>query len=98
VRLSPTEFKVLAVLAEHPGRVVTNGEILSRVWGPEFRDDIHYVRLYIGYLRQKLTPDPSQPALIVNQWGVGYRLVVSGEADGWSEVTPSAHPAAMPRP
>jgi two-component system KDP operon response regulator KdpE len=75
VELSPTEFALLAVLAETPGRVVTNRELLTRVWGEEYADEVHYVRLYIGYLRAKLEDDPRAPRLILNQWGVGYRLV-----------------------
>jgi two-component system KDP operon response regulator KdpE len=80
IDLTPTEFQVLAVLAEHAGRVVTNRELLSRVWGPEYTDDVHYVRLYIGYLRDKLEDDPHYPRLLVNQWGVGYRLVTAEPA------------------
>lgn len=74
VDLTPTEFQLLAVLAENPGRVVTNRELLTRVWGEEYADDVHYVRLYIGYLRTKLEDDPRQPRRIVTAWGVGYRL------------------------
>jgi two-component system KDP operon response regulator KdpE len=82
IDLSPTEFHVLTVLAERPGRVVTNRELLARVWSDEYADDLHYVRLYIGYLRAKLEADPRKPELILTQWGVGYRLAVepSGEA------------------
>jgi two-component system KDP operon response regulator KdpE len=76
IDLSPTEFHVLALLAERPGRVVTNRELLTRVWSEEYADDVHYVRLYIGYLRAKLEKDPRHPELILTQWGVGYRLVV----------------------
>lgn len=74
IALSPTEFNVLAALAESRGAVVTNQELLARVWGDECVDDLHYVRLYIGYLRSKFEDDPRNPALILNQWGVGYRL------------------------
>jgi two-component system, OmpR family, KDP operon response regulator KdpE len=96
IRLSPTEFNLLAVLAEHPGRVVSNGEILTRVWGPEYRDDIHYVRLYVGYLRGKLELDPAHPTLIINQWGVGYRLATFGHDVDPTELEASAHPAPIP--
>jgi two-component system, OmpR family, KDP operon response regulator KdpE len=79
IELSPTEFQLLAVLAETPGRVVTNRELLTRIWGKEYADEVHYVRLYIGYLRSKLEEDPRAPRLILNQWGVGYRLVAEAE-------------------
>lgn len=75
VRLSPIEFSLLRMLAQAPNQVVPNHELLTQVWGPEYIDDIHYVRLYIGYLRSKIEVDPQQPKLIVNQWGVGYRMV-----------------------
>lgn len=74
IELSPTEFEVLTVLAENSGRVVTNRELLTTVWNEACADDIHYVRLYIGYLRSKLEDDPRRPQLILTQWGVGYRL------------------------
>lgn len=74
--VTPIEFDILAVLAEQPGRVVTTRELLTRVWGPEYANDVHYVRLYIGYLRAKLEDDPHHPRAILNQWGVGYRLAV----------------------
>jgi two-component system KDP operon response regulator KdpE len=92
VRLAPTEFNVLAVLAEQPGRVVTNEELLTRVWGHEYRDDVHYVRLYVGYLRQKLEADPSRPALIVNQWGVGYRLAATAQDAAGADLEPAVQP------
>jgi two-component system KDP operon response regulator KdpE len=75
VELSPTEFKILAILAEHPNRVVTNAEILTRAWGEEYINETHYLRIYIGYLRAKLEADRRHPRVIVNQWGVGYRLL-----------------------
>jgi len=94
VSLSPTEFNLLAVLAEQPGRVVTSLELLTRVWGPEYRDDVQYVRLYIGYLRAKLEDNPRQPTVILNHWGVGYRLA-TGEASEASGEAPQARAAAL---
>jgi two-component system KDP operon response regulator KdpE len=78
--VTPIEFGILSVLAEQPGRVVTTRELLTRVWGPAYADDMHYIRLYIGYLRAKLEDDPRHPRVILNQWGVGYRLAVSEPA------------------
>lgn len=86
IDLSPTEFHVLALLAERPGQVVTNRELLTRVWGEECADDVHYVRLYIGYLRAKLEDDPRRPRLILTQWGVGYRLAAEEAATAWPAV------------
>ena len=80
VPLTPTEFRILRVLAERPGAVCTNRMVLEQVWGEEFADCTHYLRLYIGYLRKKLEEDPRHPRLLVTEWGVGYRLI----PDSWS--------------
>lgn len=74
VALTPREFKLLSALAERPGCVLSREQLLSRVWGAEFVDDAHYLRLYIGYLRQKLEDDPGDPRYILTEWGVGYML------------------------
>jgi two-component system, OmpR family, KDP operon response regulator KdpE len=75
VQLRPTEFRLLYHLASNPGVVLTHETLLSRVWGPEYRDASHYVRLYINYLRQKLEDDPASPHYILTERGVGYRFV-----------------------
>ena len=75
VQLRPTEFRLLYHLASNPGVVMTHETLLSRVWGPEYRDASHYVRLYINYLRQKLEDDPANPKYILTERGVGYRFV-----------------------
>jgi two-component system, OmpR family, KDP operon response regulator KdpE len=75
VALSPTEFRLLATLAERAGEVVPAKALIARVWGSEYASETHYLRLYIRYLRQKLEEDPSHPTYIVNRWGSGYALV-----------------------
>ena len=77
VHLTPKEFAVLAELAKHAGRVLTHAQILRAVWGPAHQDHVDYLRVAVRALRQKLESDPSQPKLIVNEPGVGYRLVLS---------------------
>jgi two-component system KDP operon response regulator KdpE len=74
VQLRPTEFRLLYHLASNPGVVMPHETLLSRVWGPEYRDASHYVRLYINYLRQKLEDDPANPRYILTERGVGYRF------------------------
>jgi two-component system KDP operon response regulator KdpE len=76
VSLTPTEFRLLRVLAENAGRPCRHRFLLERVWGEDFKHCAHYLRLYIGYLRQKLEDDPRNPALLLTEWGVGYRLAV----------------------
>ncbi|MBM3136931.1 MAG: response regulator transcription factor [Chloroflexi bacterium] len=75
VKLRPTEYRLLYHLVQNAGWVLTYDQILSRVWGYEYRDEPHYVRLYINYLRQKLEEDPSDPKYILTERGVGYRFV-----------------------
>ena len=74
IHLTPNEFRLLAALARHAGRVVTHKQLLREVWGDAYTEEAHYLRVYTGQLRQKLEADPAQPRLIVNEPGVGYRL------------------------
>jgi DNA-binding response OmpR family regulator len=74
VPLSPTEFRLLMTLAEHPGQVVPAKALIARVWGNQYSSESHYLRLYVRYLRQKIEDDPSHPRYIVNRWGSGYAL------------------------
>jgi two-component system KDP operon response regulator KdpE len=75
VRLRPTEYRLLYHLVQNAGWVVSHDQLLQKVWGYEYRDEPHYVRLYINYLRQKLEQDPSNPKYILTERGVGYRFV-----------------------
>lgn len=76
VKLTPTEYALLRLLAQHAGRVLTHRQILKEVWGPAFVDETHYLRVYFAQLRQKLEADPARPQLILTEPGVGYRLSV----------------------
>jgi len=75
VKLRPTEYRLLYHLVQNAGWVMTYDQILSKVWGYEYRDEPHYVRLYINYLRQKLEKDPANPKYILTERGVGYRFI-----------------------
>lgn len=74
VKLTPTEYALLRLLIQHAGRVLTHRQILKEVWGPEYVDELHYLRVYFAQLRQKLEDDPTLPKLILTEPGVGYRL------------------------
>jgi two-component system KDP operon response regulator KdpE len=74
VHLTPTEYKLLSVLLANVGRVVTAPQLLREVWGPSNSDNGHYVRIYMGHLRQKLEDDPAQPRYLLTETAVGYRL------------------------
>ncbi|MDN5344719.1 MAG: two-component system, OmpR family, operon response regulator KdpE [Clostridia bacterium] len=75
VKLTPTEYEILKNLAVNAGRVLTHRQLLRTIWGPEYQDDTHYLRVYIGQLRRKLEPDPTRPRYIITEPGVGYRLI-----------------------
>jgi DNA-binding response OmpR family regulator len=75
VKLRPTEYRLLYHLVQNAGWVISHDQILSKVWGYEYRDEPHYVRLYINYLRQKLEKNPANPKYILTERGVGYRFV-----------------------
>jgi two-component system KDP operon response regulator KdpE len=75
VNLRPTEYRLLYHLVQNAGYVQTHQMLLTRVWGPEYRDESHYLRLYITYLRQKIEEDPASPKYILTERGVGYRFV-----------------------
>jgi two-component system KDP operon response regulator KdpE len=75
VKLTPTEYALLRLLVQHAGKVLTHRQILKEVWGPQYVDETHYLRVYFGQLRQKLEENPAVPKLIVTEPGIGYRLV-----------------------
>ncbi len=75
VKLRPTEYRLLYHLVKNAGWVLTHDQILTKVWGYEYRDEPHYVRLYINYLRKKIEVDPANPRYILTERGVGYRFV-----------------------
>lgn len=75
VDLTPTEYELLLMLAEHAGNVLTHDTLLQGVWGQEYTKDNDYLKVYIWHLRRKLEQDPREPKLLLTEWGVGYRLV-----------------------
>ena len=75
VKLRPTEYRLLYHLVKNAGWVVPHEQLLAKVWGYEYRDETHYLRLYINYLRQKLEEEPSNPKYILTERGVGYRFI-----------------------
>ena len=75
VNLRPTEYRLLYYLVQNAGWVVSHDQILTNVWGYEYREQPHYVRLYINYLRQKLEKDPANPKYLLTERGIGYRFV-----------------------
>jgi two-component system KDP operon response regulator KdpE len=76
VRLTPIEYRLLAELARHAGRVLTHEHLLREVWGPSHTRDHHYLRVYMAQLRQKLEREPARPRALLTEPGVGYRLQV----------------------
>ncbi len=75
VHLTPIEYKLLAMLARHAGKVLTHRQLLTEVWGPPYADQAHYLRVYMAQLRRKLEADPARPRYLLTEPGVGYRLI-----------------------
>ena len=74
VRLTKTEFKMLALMARNLGKVLTHTQLLREVWGPEYEGELHYLRVYAQQIRTKIEEDPTQPKLLITETGIGYRL------------------------
>jgi two-component system KDP operon response regulator KdpE len=84
--LTPKEYRLLQVLAQHAGNVVTHQHLLKEVWGSVHVHDTHYLRIFVRKLRQKIEPDPNAPRVLMTELGVGYRLAQSGaesDKDAW---------------
>ncbi len=79
IQLSPKEYRLLQVLAQHAGNVVTHPQLLKEVWGIKHVHDAHYLRIFVRKLRQKIEKDPTQPRILVTELGVGYRLAQGAE-------------------
>lgn len=77
VHLTPIEYRLLAVLIKHAGKVLTHRMLLNEVWGPTYVERAHYLRIYMGILRHKLEQDPARPSFLLTEVGVGYRLAVN---------------------
>ncbi len=75
VSLTPTEWDLLRLLAENEGKLLTHPAILREIWGPAYREESNYLHVYVSHLRRKIEPDPARPRYLLNQAGVGYRLV-----------------------
>lgn len=74
VHLTPIEYRLLATLLGHPGKVLTQRNLLREIWGPSYIESSHYLRVYVGHLRSKLEDDPTQPKHLLTETGVGYRF------------------------
>jgi len=78
VRLTPTEWHMVEVLARHRGRLVSQRQLLQEVWGPAYEDETHYLRVYMAQIRRKLEDDPANPQYFITEAGRGYRLLLDG--------------------
>jgi two-component system KDP operon response regulator KdpE len=93
--LTPKEYRLLQVLAQHAGNVVTHQQLLKEVWGTTHMHDTHYLRIFVRKLRQKIEPHPDSPRILVTELGVGYRLAQSGN-EGEFAPAATAAPAGPP--
>jgi two-component system KDP operon response regulator KdpE len=78
--LTPKEYRLLQILAQHADNVVTHQQLLKDIWGGSHVDDIHYLRIFVRKLRRKIEKDPNRPRILLTELGVGYRLAVPGDA------------------
>jgi two-component system KDP operon response regulator KdpE len=74
IHLTRIEFDLLGMLAKHQGRLVTQRQLLQEVWGPQYGEETHYLRVHVAHIRSKIEPDPSRPRYLITEPGVGYRL------------------------
>jgi two-component system KDP operon response regulator KdpE len=82
LKLTPTEYEILKYMASQADRVVTHRQLLKAIWGPNFQEHTHYLRIYIGQLRHKIEDDPTQPKYILTESGIGYRLIKDSYVKG----------------
>jgi two-component system KDP operon response regulator KdpE len=94
--LTPKEYRLLQILAQHSGNVVTHQFLLREVWGNEHIDDTHYLRIFVRKLRRKIEADPTQPQILLTELGVGYRLASNDQAPTPSSAAVEPSRAAMP--
>ena len=89
VHLTPIEFELVRVLTQHRGRLVTHRQLLREVWGPEYAQETHYLRVHVAHIRAKLEADPSRPRHLLTEPGVGYRMVdpADGERAGINDIS-----------
>jgi two-component system KDP operon response regulator KdpE len=76
IRLTPIQYRLLSVLVKNAGKVLTHQYLLKEVWGPSYKENSHYLRIYMSQLRQKLETDPTQPRYLLTESGIGYRLKI----------------------
>ena len=74
IRLTPTEWQLVELLVRHPGRLVSQRQLLQEVWGPKYQEETNYLRLFIAQIRRKLEPDPAHPRYFITEAGMGYRF------------------------
>jgi two-component system KDP operon response regulator KdpE len=74
IRLTPTEWQIVETLIRHPGRLITQRQLLQSVWGPQYEKETNYLRVYLAQIRRKLEPDPAKPRYFVTEPGMGYRF------------------------
>ena len=88
VRLTPTEWQLVEILVRHPGRLVSQRQLLHEVWGPQYSTETNYLRVYMAQIRRKLEPDPARPRFFITEPGMGYRFEPEAEPETETETDP----------
>jgi two-component system, OmpR family, KDP operon response regulator KdpE len=92
VRLTPTEWQLVELLVRHPGRLVSQQQLLQEVWGPNYGEETNYLRVFIAQIRRKLEPDPANPRYFITEPGMGYRFQATGQTGAPGQPGPGAGP------
>jgi two-component system KDP operon response regulator KdpE len=87
VRLTPTEWQLVELLVRHPGKLLSQRQLLQEVWGPRYEDETNYLRVYMAQIRRKLEPDPARPRFFITEPGMGYRFEPESESEREPEPT-----------
>jgi two-component system KDP operon response regulator KdpE len=88
VRLTPTEWQLVELLVRNPGRLVSQRQLLHEVWGPKYREETNYLRVFIAQIRRKLEPDPAHPRYFITEPGMGYRFQTSDQPSATAQAEP----------
>ena len=89
VRLTPTEWQLVELLVRHPGKLLSQRQLLQEVWGPRYEDETNYLRVYMAQIRRKLEPDPARPRFFITEPGMGYRFEPETQPDPEPEPKPT---------
>ena len=90
IRLTPTEWQLVELLVRNPGRLISQRQLLQEVWGPTYREETNYLRVFIAQIRRKLEPDPAHPHYFITEPGMGYRFQTNDQLSASDYAAPDS--------